>query len=143
MNSLKEYGELFQKLNLTELSVTEGDFSLCMKKEVNLGAMTQVSPTAAPIQEAVAFWQEGTRDPMQENIEQIQAPLLGIVSLGTENRPMITVGDRVSKGDVLCHIEAMKMLNEVTAPIDGVIREICVKDGELVEYHQPLFLLEK
>ncbi len=56
--------------------------------------------------------------------------------------PYVKVGQKVKKGDVLCIIEAMKLMNEIEAEFDGEIKEILVKDGESVEYGKPLFKLE-
>ena len=53
--------------------------------------------------------------------------------------PFVKHGDRVRKGQVLCIIEAMKVMNEIESPCDGLIQEVCVKDAEIVEYSQPLF----
>ncbi len=72
--------------------------------------------------------------------DTVKAPLLGIFhpSAGGTER---TVGDRVKKGEAICTIEAMKMMNEVAAPRDGVIRAILPKDGALVEFDQDLVVL--
>ena len=53
----------------------------------------------------------------------------------------VAIGDTVKKGDVLCIVEAMKLMNEIIAEEDGVIAEICVENGQVVEYGQPLFYL--
>jgi acetyl-CoA carboxylase biotin carboxyl carrier protein len=55
--------------------------------------------------------------------------------------PFVAVGDTVKKGDVLCIVEAMKLMNEITAEEDGVITEICAENGQVVEYGQPLFYM--
>lgn len=66
----------------------------------------------------------------------VHAPMVGVFyaapSPGAE--PFVTVGSKVKKGDTLCVIEAMKVMNEVTAEVDGEVVDVCVKDGELVEY---------
>ena len=56
-----------------------------------------------------------------------------------EAQPYVQVGSQVKKGDVLCIIEAMKLMNEITAEQDGQIAEVCVQSGSVVEYGQPLF----
>ena len=160
MKSLKEYGELFQSLGLTELSVTEGDFQLTLKKEipaqvVNVPApATSVNPLpvsaqTAPGESVVKASEAGAQDSAGEkadtlpaNYERVKAPLLGVLSLGDVNS-RLKVGDSVKEGEVLCNIEAMKMFNEVTSPTDGIIREICAKDGDLVEFGTVLFLIAK
>lgn len=146
MNSLKDYRDLFQELNLTELSVTEGDFQLVLKREGQT-----VSQQSAPIGESSIMTggdpagkaPDNSQTGAEKNLEEIKAPLLGIFYGGTEDKPLVQIGERIQKGEVLCSIEAMKMFNEVAAPMDGVIREICVKDGDLVEYNQTLFVVAK
>ena len=59
-----------------------------------------------------------------------------------DSDPYVTVGSQVKKGDVLCLIEAMKLMNEVTAEKSGEICEICVENGQVVEYGQPLFMIK-
>ena len=58
-------------------------------------------------------------------------------------KPYVQVGDAVKQGDVLCIIEAMKLLNEITAEQDGVVTEICVKNAETVDYGMPLFKMRR
>jgi len=58
-----------------------------------------------------------------------------------EAKPYVSAGDSVKKGDVLCIIEAMKLMNEITAEQDGVIEEVLAANGQLVEFGQPLFRL--
>ena len=139
MNSLKDYGELFEKLNLTELKVEEGEFKLVLKKEIHNSTRVveknvQVAPEndSPAAEKEVKSVSEGTA---------VKAPLLGIFYLGKKEDKVIEVGDEVSKGDVICNIEAMKMMNEVKATTSGVIKEICAQDGNLVEYGQNLFII--
>ena len=72
---------------------------------------------------------------------EVTAPMVGVfyVAPAPGAEPFVRVGDHVSKGDTLCILEAMKMMNEVSADRDGEIVEICVADGELVEYGRVLF----
>lgn len=73
----------------------------------------------------------------------IKAPMVGMAYLAGAPgaAPFVTVGDRVKKGDVVCIIEAMKLMNEITAEEDGEIAEVCVQNGQVVEFGQPLFRL--
>lgn len=73
----------------------------------------------------------------------IKAPMVGMAYLAGRAgaAPFVTVGDRVKKGDVVCIIEAMKLMNEITAEEDGEIAEVCVQNGQVVEFGQPLFRL--
>ena len=76
-------------------------------------------------------------------LKEVRAPLVGIFyrAKAPGEEPFIKVGDRVSKGDVIGIIEAMKVMNEITAGVDGIVEEVLVKDEELVEYDQVLLKL--
>ncbi len=82
----------------------------------------------------------------EENIagKIITSPMVGTFYMKPSPNadPYVKVGQKVKKGDVLCIIEAMKLMNEIEAEFDGTIKEIIVKDGESVEYGKPLFKLE-
>jgi acetyl-CoA carboxylase biotin carboxyl carrier protein len=79
-----------------------------------------------------------------EGLEEIVSPMVGTFyrSAGLENDPFISEGSRVEIGQVLCIIEAMKLMNEIEAEQGGVIRKILVADSQPVEFGQPLFLVE-
>ena len=171
MNTLKEYAEIFERLGLTELHAEEGDCKLTLRKEpaVSTPAYIQAVPatagtvcaggaalaggtaaagnaavgnTASADNAAVGNTADSTAGAAQTRKgEAVKAPLLGIFhERGGERK--LAGGDLVKKGEALCTIEAMKMMNEVTAPRDGVVAEILVTEGALVEYHQELFVLE-
>ena len=143
MSSLKEYGDLFLRLNLTELSVEEGDFKIQMKRENSIKTESVKVVEAAPVQKESAPAVQATEDASEQvSGTQVNAPLLGIFYASVGEKKAIKEGDKVSEGDVLCTIEAMKMMNEVKAPVSGVVKEVCVSDGALVEYKQRLFVIE-
>lgn len=74
----------------------------------------------------------------------IKAPMVGVFyqAASPEADPYVTVGKTVKKGDTVCIIEAMKLMNEIQAEEDGTIKEILVKNGDIIEYGQPLFVIE-
>ncbi len=80
----------------------------------------------------------------EEGLEEIVSPMVGTFyrSAGPEMDDFISVGSRVETGQVLCIIEAMKLMNEIEAEKSGVIRKILVEDSQPVEFGQPLFLVE-
>jgi len=71
----------------------------------------------------------------------VTAPMVGVfyAAPAPDAEPFVKVGQRVQRGDVLCIVEAMKLMNEITADTDGEIVEICVENGDVVEFSQPLF----
>lgn len=99
---------------------------------------------AAPILNAVPE-QMHTTEPIAEVKEKegvyVKSPAVGVfyAAPSPDSKPLVAVGDTVHKGDTLCIIEAMKLMNEINSEMDGEIAEICVGNGQVVEYDQPLF----
>ena len=164
-DSIKEYGEFFQRMNLSELSIEDGDFKIFMKKEsapvimtaparavspvdgagnaaVNATSLSASSLSASALVNTVGASEAVAGKVLSPDMEEIKAPLLGTF-YANKDALLIKVGDTVRKGDVLCNIEAMKMFNEVLSNVDGVVSDILVRDGELVEYNQTLFIIKK
>ena len=141
-NSLKDYEEIFERLSLTELDVQEGDFKLKLKREM------APSQSSAPVPATMPTPPLPSKEPEQASSNkagkgvEVKAPLLGVFYGSVGDKKAVVVGDKVSKGDVLCTLEAMKMMNEVKAPIDGTVTEVCADEGDLVEFDQVLFVIE-
>lgn len=91
------------------------------------------TPQPAPVKEATAD--------TTVNGETIDAPMVGVFyqAASPDSDPYVKVGKSVKKGDIVCIIEAMKLMNEIQAEKDGVIKKVLVKNGEIVEFGQPLF----
>ena len=106
------------------------------------------APVQAPVIETAPVQQSApapapTTAP-QPTGKTIKAPMVGVFykAASPEAKPYVTVGKTVKKGDTVCIIEAMKLMNEIQAEEDGTIKEILVKDGDIIEYGQPLFVIE-
>ena len=86
-----------------------------------------------------------TLQPEREELHTITAPMIGTFykRANPQNEPFVQVGDAVHKGQTICILEAMKLLNEVQSDVDGVIEEICVEEGEIIEFDQPLFRIKQ
>lgn len=104
------------------------------------------APAQAPVVETAPVQQSA---PTQASAPQptgktIKAPMVGVFyqAASPEAEPYVTVGKTVKKGDTVCIIEAMKLMNEIQAEEDGTIKEILVKNGDIIEYGQPLFVIE-
>lgn len=129
---------------LSKVTVTEGNFSITVENtpvEAAAVAPTAVAPAAAP-----AAVQESAAQPEEESYSGtvVSAPLVGTfyAANAPEEPPIVSVGDTVTKGQTLCIIEAMKTMNTIESPCDGKVQKILVTNGELVEYHQPLIVIE-
>ena len=92
--------------------------------------------------EPVQIIQEEKAEPKKSGTP-IESPMVGVfyAAPSPDSEPYVTVGTSVRKGDVLCLIEAMKLMNEVTAEKSGIITEVCAENGQVVEYGQPLFMI--
>lgn len=123
---IRKYASLMQELGLTGLEITQKDNVVRLER----------TPTATvmPVSEVIH-----TADLTDDST--IQSPLVGVFyAAPAENAsPYVSVGDHIKQGQTLCIVEAMKMLNEITAEKDGVISEICVSNGQMVEYGTELF----
>ena len=129
------FQKLFKELSLTELSVEEEGMKLCMKKEQRDSERCEEYRT-----EGIPTETKPEKPLRKTSDSAVKAPLLGIFHRAPApgEAPFVEEGVSVKKGDVLCIIEAMKMMNEITAGYDGVITEICAKENEIVEYGENL-----
>lgn len=129
---------------LSKVTVTEGNFSITVENTPVEAAA--VAPTAAAPAAAPAAVQESAAQPEEESYSGtvVSAPLVGTfyAANAPEEPPIVSVGDTVIKGQTLCIIEAMKTMNTIESPCDGKVQKILVTNGELVEYHQPLIVIE-
>ena len=131
---IRKYANLMKELELTGLEITEKD--RVVRLERNLTA--EVRPVAAaPV--AVA------EIPQVPEGVSVKSPMVGLFyAAPAENaEPYVALGDRVKKGQTLCIVEAMKLMNEIAAEEDGVISEICVTNGQMVEYGTELFRIRR
>ena len=136
MGSIQEYANIFEKLDLSELSVEEEGLKLTLKRERQIQAgNTQPVTFTGNAQQIVT---QNFEAPVEAIGTEIKAPLLGVFYA---NEVPVKEGDEVKKGDVLCSIEAMKMMNEVRSSADGKVLKILAESGSLVEYHQTLFVI--
>ena len=134
-----EVMERFEKSGLGEMELCEGDRKLVLRKN----APAQVVSVAAQVPVAAAAAGNAKPESKAEPAEGVlvRSPLVGTFYAASAPgaAPFAEAGKRVSKGQALCIVEAMKVMNEIESPCDGVIAEVCVNPGALVEYDQVLF----
>lgn len=148
--------QLIDKLDQSSvafLDVTIDQHHIVLSKEVpTLSTMTQpVSLQQEVVPQPSSLGATATPEPV-EVVEQVptptgelvKAPLVGVVYLQPQPdaATYVSIGDKVNKGDVLCLVEAMKLMNDIQAPCSGVITEILVDNESVVEYDQPLFRIQ-
>ena len=139
--NIKSLAEIMQATGLTALKVKEGDLEIELKREIKTVIQDQPQVVAAVAQQAVPEAIAAPKAAKDSGLTEVHSPMVGVfyAAPSPEKPPYVKVGDKVSKGDVLCIIEAMKLMNEITAETDGEIAEICVSNGNVVEYSQVLF----
>lgn len=152
---IKELFLLFNDSDVREFDLKQADFSLYLSKNeqncdvLNSSPIQQESVVATELpssQSATSSVQElESTNKSTEDVVTIQSPLVGVVYLkpSPDKAPFKQVGDKVKKGEVVCIIEAMKVMNEITSDVDGEIVEINVSNEEMVEYNQVLFTVKE
>ncbi|MEE5987543.1 acetyl-CoA carboxylase biotin carboxyl carrier protein [Ligilactobacillus equi] len=141
---VKSIMEGFNNSDMRELEITTDGFHLRLSKNEN--PTPQASLVATPVAEASVPVAAPAPAPAEVGKEKvvgtfIKAPMVGSIYLQSKpDRPAyVSVGSRVNKGDVVCIIEAMKMMTEIKSEVSGVIEEVLVENEQLVEFDQPLF----
>ena len=114
-----------------------------MKQEDSQQAQAIIEPSVENEVRTVEIPKENVE--IEVKGEVIEAPMVGVVYLQAtpDADPYVKVGDKVEQGDVICIVEAMKLMNEIQAPFSGVITEVFVQNEEVVEYGQPLLRMER
>jgi acetyl-CoA carboxylase biotin carboxyl carrier protein len=106
--------------------------------------VTQAQVSQPIVQEVSKPAPAPVSEPVQENLHKITSPMVGTFyqSPSPDTDAYVKAGSKVSKDSIVCIVEAMKLFNEIEAEVNGEIVEVLVKDGQLVEYGQPLFLVK-
>ena len=150
---IKELIRVFDKSELNKLKVKEGEFEISMQRGFEGGVTTvttsapvaQVASIASPVAQAISAPVVTETSAVSKSGDTIKSPMVGTFysSPSPESPSFVEVGATVKKGQTLCILEAMKIMNEVEAEFDCKILEILVKDGSPVEYDMPIFVVEK
>ncbi len=142
LEDLKSLIELLKETDITELQVEKEGTKVKIKREKLFGSIEiPAHRPAAPIQDSAI--KDLVEDETQRLIT-VTSPIVGTFyrSPSPETPSFAEVGTRVNKGQVLCIIEAMKLMNEIESEADGVVVKALVENGQPVEYGEPLFLID-
>ncbi len=149
LKEIKELFKAFDESGSSYFALEQDGVKIKLKKPSATSVVTQtvaapvVTPSVAPVESASA--NTASEQKPQEELEgtQVIAPLVGVFYAAPtpEASAYVQVGDSVKEGQILCLIEAMKMMSEITAPKDGVIKKIYVKNQDVVGFEDPLFLI--
>lgn len=132
---IRKYAELMKELDLTSLTVSEEGMTVCLEKAQGAKMLPSL-----PRNESTEANTE-----KDNGLISITSPMVGIFyAAPAENAdPFVSAGNFVKEGDVLCIIEAMKLMNEIRADVSGVIERICVTNGQVVEYGTELMKIRR
>lgn len=134
----------FDASSCGELKLEMNGASFELKKSVpEAGHNTGVTVQKNVVQENSKEEVENVQPQTPSTIKEIKAPLIGTfyTAAGPDDEPFVKIGQNIHAGDVIGIIEAMKLMNEVTADCDGVVKEVAAENGAMVEYGQPLVIL--
>lgn len=146
-----EYIEKIAKIvadnQLTEITLEDGEQAIVIRKEANVVASSVVAPAPASISAlstSSVSAQKEEKPSVQSKGTPVVSPMVGAfyAAPAPGAKPFVKVGDVVSAGQVVCIVEAMKLMNEIETEVSGKITEICVEDGQSVEYGQVLMYVE-
>ena len=135
-NIIKELNDYLEEFNLTEIEYSEKD----IKVKVSKSRISKNIEAVAPANEKKTIKEEVSID----NSKKITSPIIGTAYLAPEpgGKKFIEIGQKIKKGDTVMIVEAMKTMNHVPSPIDGVVKEISVEDGQPVEFGQTIAALD-
>ena len=142
---VRELAELLTANHLNEIEVEDGDRKIKVRRDATPAAAAAPAAAAPFPASAPAAAAETAAAPAEEEIagETVKAPMVGTAYMSPEpgTKPFIAVGDAVKAGDTLLIVEAMKVMNPITAPKGGIVKKILVSDGQPVEFDQPLVVV--
>lgn len=151
LGAVKDYIELMKKSGLGYLRVKSEGFEIELGEKPRMPQMPPmpVMPPNGMTQGIMTAGQQQSGAPVASAQQQVhkgiavRSPIIGTfyASPSPGKPPYVSVGQQVHKGDVLFIIESMKLMNEVTSEFDGIVSEILIKDGDTVEYDQPILMI--
>ena len=147
IKQIRELAQIVSENGLSAIEIAEGENRVRIERAVAAPAavpavVSMPAPVAAPTAPAPAPAAEETNVDFNRTRE-IKSPMVGVfyAAPSPDAKPFVEVGSKVKKGDIVCIVEAMKLMNEITAEFDGEVVDVCVHNGDVVEYGQTLFKL--
>jgi acetyl-CoA carboxylase biotin carboxyl carrier protein len=142
---VRKLADLLNESDLSEIEVQDGGRRIVVKRKLGGSYAPQAAPAPPALQTATpAAPSEQTEVSAANNPGAVKSPMVGTVYLSGEpgSKPFVQPGARVGAGDTLVIVEAMKVMNPITAPKAGTVRQVLVVDAQPVEYDQPLVIVE-
>ncbi len=143
LTELKKLIAVFEKSGVHELEIEEDGHRVLLKKESTQQLITQVAAAQPAMVAPTATGTEAVAVAEVDDSNYVTAPLVGTfyTAPNPQAKPYVEVGQFVKKGEVVCLVEAMKVMNEIKAPCDGTVKSILVDNGGMVEFNQRLIEL--
>ncbi len=138
---IEKLAEIIEAKGLTEISLEDGNQAITVRRELLAGPVAAL-PAAPVVQQPAA--QPAAKQEEVKKGQPVTSPMVGTFykAPSPDAKPFVEVGQTVSKGDVVCIVEAMKLMNEIESEVSGKVIEICVEDGQPVEFGQVLMYIE-
>ncbi len=139
-NIIKELSDYLNEFNLTEIEITENDKKIRVSKN-NLSINSQPQVVSSP---TISNNEVSLETKKIKSGKEITSPIIGTAYHSPEPgaKKFVEVGKKIKKGDTIMIVEAMKTMNHVPSTEDGVVKEICVEDGQPVEFGQTIIIIE-
>ena len=137
---IKELSDYLKEFNLTEIEITEKDTKIKVSKNnVSISNQPQVISSSSPVTSSAPIQTQNVKSGTE-----ITSPIIGTAYHAPEPgaKKFVEIGKKIKKGDTIMIVEAMKTMNHVPSTADGVVKEICVEDGQPVEFGQTIIILE-
>ena len=137
---IQELSNYLKEFNLTEIEITEKDTKIKVSKNnVSISNQPQVISSSSPVTSSAPIQTQNTKSGTE-----ITSPIIGTAYHAPEPgaKKFVEVGKKIKKGDTIMIVEAMKTMNHVPSTADGIVKEICVEDGQPVEFGQTIIILE-
>jgi len=142
---IEKLAKILSDASLTEISLEDGEQAITIRKDVITGAPVAIA-APAPAAASAAQPAPSPAEPKEEvkRGKPLTSPMVGTFykSPSPDAKPFVEVGQTVTQGDVVCIVEAMKLMNEIESEFSGKVVEICVQDGQPVEFGQVLMYIE-
>ncbi len=142
---IEKLAKVLADASLTEISLEDGEQAITLRKDVITGTpIVTAAPAAAPVHAATQTTAAPAAKEEVKRGKPLTSPMVGTFykSPSPDAKPFVEVGQSVNQGDVVCIVEAMKLMNEIESEFSGKIVEICVEDGQPVEFGQVLMYIE-
>lgn len=148
IRKVKKLIELLEESGIAEIEIHEGEESVRISRQSTVVPAQTTVQLAQPVAPVAAAPAPAAEAPVSSEVEYdghvVKSPMVGTCYLAASpgSPPFVKIGDKVSKGDVLCIIEAMKIMNQIQADTSGTVTSILTDNGQPVEFEQPMFVIK-